>query len=76
VLQGKVTRVSADRFTDTQRGDAYYLVQVEVEPKNLAGLTLYPGMPAEVYIVTGQRPPLEFLFKPFADQMRRGLLED
>jgi HlyD family secretion protein len=54
VLHGKVTRVSADRFVDAQRGDAYYSVQVEVEPKNVAGLNLYPGMSAEVYIITGE----------------------
>jgi HlyD family type I secretion membrane fusion protein len=75
VFKGTVTRVSADRFTDPQRGDAYYTAQVEVDPKNLTGLSLYPGMAAEVYIVTGQRTPLEYLLKPFMDQMQRGLLE-
>lgn len=76
VFKGKVTRVSADRFTDQQRGDAYYLAQVEVEPGQTTGLALQPGMPAEVYIVTGERTPLEYLFKPIVDQMRRGLLEE
>ncbi len=75
VFQGKVTRVSADRFTEPQRGDAYYTAQIEVDPKNLAGLSLYPGMPAEVYIVTGQRTPLEYVFKPFMDQVQRGMRE-
>jgi HlyD family type I secretion membrane fusion protein len=76
VLPGKVTRVSADRFTDPQRGEAYYLAQIEVNPKSLAGFSLTPGMPAEVYIITGQRTPLEYLLKPLKDQMRRGLLEE
>lgn len=76
VFRGKVTRVSADRFTDSQRGDAYYLAQVEVEPGQTSGLNLQPGMPSEVYIVTGERTPLEYLLKPIIDQMRRGLLEE
>ncbi|WP_280954406.1 hypothetical protein [Pseudaminobacter soli (ex Li et al. 2025)] len=28
---------------------------------------LYPGMPVDVSIVTGERALLEYLFQPFAD---------
>lgn len=76
VLQGKVTRVSADRFTDAKTGLAYYLAQVEVDPKSARKVTLYPGMPAEVYIVTGERTTLDYLLKPIKDQMQRGMLEE
>lgn len=76
VFTGKVTQVSPDRFVDQQLGTAYYRALIEVETVKDAGVSLQPGMPAEVYIVTGQRTPLEYLTKPISDQMRRGLLEE
>ncbi len=74
-LQGHVTRVSADRFTDPNRGNAYYVAQVEIDPKHLSDLKLQPGMPAEVYILTGERTTFGYLFKPIVDQLQRGMLE-
>jgi membrane fusion protein, type I secretion system len=51
-LTGTVTRVSADRLTNAS-GSAYFLVRVHVSQSELArlqGLTLVPGMPAELLI--------------------------
>lgn len=76
VFTGKVTQVSPDRFVDKQTGMAYYQALIEVDTGKEPSVSLQPGMPAEVYIVTGQRTPLEYLTKPISDQMRRGLLED
>lgn len=76
ILPGKVTRVSADRFTDEKTGLAYYLAQVEVDPRKMPKLTLQPGMPAEVYIVTGERTTMDYLLKPIRDQLHRGMLEE
>ena len=75
VFPGKVTSVSADRFTDPARGLAYYVAQVEVDPKQVSNLTLQPGMPAEVHIVTGERTALDYIMKPIRDQIQRGMLE-
>ena len=75
VFPGKVSRVSADRFTDPNRGVAYYVAQVEIDPKNVSVLTLQPGMPAEVHIVTGERTALNYITKPILNQMNRGMLE-
>ena len=74
-LFGRVTRVSADRFTDPANGMAFYLAQVEIEPGSVSSLNLHPGMPAEVFIVTGERTPLDYLLRPIWDQVRRGMLE-
>jgi HlyD family type I secretion membrane fusion protein len=75
VFAGRVSRVSADRFTDPSRGQAYYVAQVEIDPKQVANLTLQPGMPAEVYIVTGERTALDYLTRPIREQVQRGMLE-
>jgi HlyD family type I secretion membrane fusion protein len=75
VFPGKVSRVSADRFTDPARGLAYYLAQIEIDPKQVSKLTLQPGMPAEVHIVTGERTALDYITKPIWDQVQRGMLE-
>lgn len=78
VFNGKVSRVSADRFTDPNRGAAgaaYYIAQIEIDPKHVPNLTLQPGMPAEVHIVTGERTALNYITKPINDQINRGMLE-
>ena len=75
VYAGVVTRVSADRLTDLARGIAYYVAQIEINPGQLPTLALQPGMPAEVYIVTGQRTALAYVVKPIREQIRRGMLE-
>ena len=38
-------------------------------------LTLQPGMPAEVYIVTGERTALDYITRPLREQIKRGMLE-
>jgi membrane fusion protein, epimerase transport system len=76
VFRGVVSRVSADRFTDAKTGLSYYLAQIEVDPRNAPKVKLYPGMPAEVFIVTGERTTMDYLLKPIKDQMRRGMLEE
>lgn len=73
-LPGRLTRLSADRFA-TSDGTAFYRAVVEIDPKHTRDLDLYPGMPAEVYLLTGKRTMLEYLIKPIQDSMRRGLIE-
>lgn len=50
------------------------MVQValaEGAPNFLGDLRLLPGMPAEVYIRTGERTALDFLLKPLHEQVAR-----
>jgi HlyD family secretion protein len=42
---------------------------------SLGGLQLVPGMPAEVYIRTQDRTPLEYLLKPLHEQLARTFRE-
>jgi len=78
-VQGSVVQVSADRITDEKSGQAFYLARIQVDPASLQGLQgikLYPGMPAEVYIVTGERTLLQYVMKPLTDSFQRALREE
>jgi len=79
-LRGEVTRISADRFTDDRTGMSYYVAIVEIDEDEIAGIGdevhLYPGMPAEVFIVTGSRTLLNYMFNPLVKSFRRAFKEE
>lgn len=78
-LDGVVTQVSADVITDPATGELYYKVRVEISediPLALDGGSLYPGMPAEVMIVTGERTALDYILKPLEASVNRAFRED
>jgi len=75
-LSGTVTKVSADRLNDQSNGLAFYQIEVAVEHEDLSDVELYPGMAAEVYIVTGERTALDYLIQPLQQSFRRGMLEE
>ncbi len=77
-LFGQVTKISADAFTDDATRAQYYRAEVmlnEGELAKLGELTLVPGMPVEVFIRTGDRSPMAYLIKPFADYFNRAFRE-
>lgn len=77
-LDGEVVTVSADRFVDKATNIPYYLARVEIdndELKELHEVDLYPGMPADVLIVTGQRTLLSYLLNPIGDSFFRAFRE-
>ena len=78
-VQGKVINLSADRLTDERTGNTYYQVQVELTPDSYAKLRdfeLVPGMPAEVFINTGERTVVEYLMQPITNAFARAFIED
>ena len=78
-VDGTVTAVSADRIVDDRTGESYYLTRVELDDgfaEALGGVPLYPGMQAEVMIVTGERSALDYLIRPFARSLNRAFRED
>lgn len=78
-LEGRVTTVSADRLTDQRTGADYFLARVELDGDQagrLGGERLYPGMQAEVMIVTGARTTLDYLSRPIVDSFNRAFRED
>ena len=78
-VEGIVSLVAADQITDEKSGTSYFKVHVTPRPEALArlqGVRLVPGMPAEVFIRTGERTMLSYLTKPLNDQIRRAFKED
>lgn len=82
-LDGALLRVSADLTHDPPAagqpaGQSYYQVRVQLprmEPDRLGELRLVPGMPAEVFIQTYSRTPMQYLMKPLHDQIARTFRE-
>jgi HlyD family secretion protein len=78
-IEGRVRQVAADASDDPQTGKRFFAVRIEIEPGQLAALEpaleLTPGMPAEVYITTGERTALDYLLSPFYDSLRRAFRE-
>ncbi len=77
-LEAVVERISADRTIDPNTGVAYYQARVRILPDQMArleGKELYPGMPVEVMIATGNTTLLDYLVQPITDLMRRGFTE-
>jgi HlyD family type I secretion membrane fusion protein len=79
MVMGKVIQVSPDRFTDQMTGMPYFTARVkldETELKSLNGISLYPGMTADVYIVTGARTFIAYLMSPITDTFRKTFKEE
>jgi HlyD family secretion protein len=83
-LGGKVMLVSPDLTREpvtTPTGaqtQQYYLARVslsQADVRSIGDLKLVPGMPAEVYIRTQDRTPLDYLLKPLHEQIARTFRE-
>jgi HlyD family secretion protein len=77
-VNGTMLRVARDMTRDPQSGQMYYSAAVhfsDVEMAKLTGLHLIPGMPAEAYILTGERTLANYLLKPLIDHWARAALE-
>ncbi len=81
-LNGVLSHVSAD-LTREQASAAvpaqvHYLVRAslaQTELERLGEFRLLPGMPAEMFIQTQARTPLQYLIKPLRDQIARSFHE-
>ncbi len=81
-LNGIVSHVAADLTRDQASaagpGQAYYLVRValpKAELERLDAFRLLPGMPAEIFVQTYARTPLQYLLKPLREQIARSFRE-
>lgn len=78
-LDGYVTNISADIFTDETTGASFYtaeLLPMEGEVEKLSDNQILPGMPVEVLIKTGDRSPMDYLLKPLAGYFYRAFREE
>jgi protease secretion system membrane fusion protein len=80
-IEGEVETVSADRAVDEKTGQPYYKVRVKVTPQGTKmiaehHLNIIPGMPAELFVKTGERTMMNYLLKPLFDRAKSSLSED
>lgn len=78
-LNGEVTLISADAFTDEGTAISYYRAEVQLNEGEISrlpeGMTLIPGMPVETFVRTQDRSPLEYLVKPLSDYFAKAFRE-
>jgi HlyD family type I secretion membrane fusion protein len=77
-VTGQLVYLSADAQTEPYTDIAYYLARIELDRDQLArldGIALYPGMPAEVIIESGERTALEYLLSPITSGLHRAFRE-
>ena len=73
-IMGRVSYVSADRLTNAETQEPYYIAHVILDPKSLreAGeVRLTPGMAADIFIRTRTRTALDYLLDPMTSFVRK-----
>jgi protease secretion system membrane fusion protein len=78
-VPGIVTQVSADRLIEEKSGQPYYNLKAKVAPegmKVIANLQIRPGMPVELFVKTGERTMMNYLFKPLFDRLTMSMTEE
>lgn len=83
VLQGRLTKLSADSFIDEKTGARYFQAEAVVSADTLARLKvaengsfeLKPGLPAQVMIPLHKRTALQYLTQPLTEAMWRSFRE-
>lgn len=78
---GKVTYVSADIMDEDKRQEPFYEAYIEINEDSSAqlekrGFILLPGMPASVYIKTGDRTLLSYLISPLKNRIMNAFNEE
>ena len=71
---GTLLNVSADKLEDRRGAASYYVARIAIDETELAKLQeveLVPGMPAEIFIQTGERVAISYLLKPLLGNFER-----
>jgi HlyD family secretion protein len=79
LILGRLDRLSQDRLTDATTGQPYFLGTVSVDKLALPptlGARLRAGMPAEIFVATGERTALSYLVSPLTGSLRRAFTEE
>jgi len=75
-IHGRVTRISADSFTQEETGASYFRAEIVVPAEEMAKLgrsanSLRPGAPVEVIILLRKRTALNYLIEPLTNNLWR-----
>ena len=71
-IKGAIISISPDIVSDQRTGLTHYPVRIRPDAesiKQLEHLSLYPGMPAEVFIKIADRTAISYFAKPLSDQL-------
>ena len=72
-------RLSRDRLIDQATQQPYFRARLQITDQLPDGVTvsqLYPGMPVEAFISTGERTFAEYLARPIIDSFQRAFTEE
>lgn len=78
-IAARLTRLSPDATRETQTGAIYFVARAGIEPGEmgkLGKLVIGPGMPAEVFVETGERTAASYFLKPLSDAFSRAFREE
>ncbi len=80
-IPGVISTVSADRLIDEKSGAPYYKVSARVTPEGVKliatnKLEVRPGMPVDLFVKTGERTMMNYLFKPLIDRAKTSMTEE
>jgi HlyD family secretion protein len=78
-VSASVIYISADRLVDPGNNQPYYQARLRITdnlPEEISRDQIYPGMPVETYISTGDRTFAEYLVKPIIDSFSRSFREN
>src|SRR5579871_1807813 len=78
-LKGTVTHVSADRLLDKRTDQPYYAAKIRVADERTAelnGIQVIPGMPSQVFIMTGRSTVALYALRPLLDSFSSAFRED
>lgn len=78
-IPGTVTQVSADRLVEERTGEPFYNLKAKVTPEGmqlLAQHQIRAGMPVEIFVKTGERSLMNYLFKPILDRLHAAMSEE
>ncbi|WP_053332646.1 HlyD family type I secretion periplasmic adaptor subunit [Candidatus Jidaibacter acanthamoebae] len=79
-IDGEVIYVSADTVEDrSKQPPFYYVAKIEIKPEAIESINydikLQPGMPAETFIIKGERTFLQYLLSPILDSFHKAFKE-
>lgn len=79
LLHGNLRDISADTLTDDKTNTRYYKANIVVDHQAVKevdeNIVLSAGMPAEVFIRTGEHTLLTYMVEPFTRSLRRSFRE-
>lgn len=77
-IAGKLTHVSADVLVDPKTNLGFFKASIDVTPEGMVKLRkneIRAGMPAEIFVRSGERTAMNYLLKPLLDRVQRSMTE-